>query len=369
MQHTLSFPVVLFSDNQKCGKLHLPTLSANPCYSLNNTQEHSKIYHGGLGRDTIADVVKEAASAVVTIYVSYLGSDGIRINEIGSGIIIHEDGLILTCAHVISQGGQIDVFLRDGRLFKSTLVVAFLDLDIALLKISSPSKIELSTAKFGSSSELRPGHWVIAIGCPLSLPHTVTLGIISSECRKSSKLLDKGVERDFLQMDCSITQGNSGGPLFNIDGELVGINTHCSKTAPGMSFAIPIDNICALPDLISKWNADKPGPGWIIYDFYGMMINQNPSFPDKQGVRVLKVRRGSSAECAGIKQGDLIVEFDGKPVDGGIQQIMRVLKEKYGKPIYVVLQGQEGAAIRRNVHPEQENHQAPSYTGLVRSKI
>ncbi|XP_030476972.1 putative protease Do-like 14 [Syzygium oleosum] len=370
MQHTLSFPAVLSSDNQNCGKLHLPTLSANPCYSVNDPQESSKIIHKGLGRDTIADVVQEAGSAVVTIYVSYLGSGGIRTDGIGSGIIIHEDGLILTCAHVISQGGQINVILRDGQQFKSRLVVAYLDLDIALLKISPPPKIGLSMAKFGSSSELRPGHWVIAVGCPLSLTHTVTLGIISSECRKSSKLRDEGVERDFLQMDCSITQGNSGGPLFNIDGKLVGINTFCSNTAPGMSFAIPIDNIRALLDPISKWNAVQPEHGWIIYDFYGMMINQkDPSSPDKQGVRVFKVRGGSSAEHAHIKQGDLIVNFDGKPIDGDIRKIMDVLKKKYRQRIKVVIQRENGAPRIYTMLPEEKNQHAPRITGLVRSKI
>lgn len=360
MQHTLSFPAVLSSDNQKCGKLHLPTLSANPCYE---TQESSKVYHEGLGRDTIANVAKKAASAVVTIHVFDQGSEGMC-----SGIIIQEDGLILTCAHEISQGGQIFVHLRDGKRYKSRLVVAYLDLDIALLKIISPTKNEFPKAKIGSASKLLPGHLVIAIGCPLSLTYSVTMGIISSECRPSSKLHEKGVERDFMQLDCSIAQGNSGGPLFNIDKELVGINVFCSKTAPGMSFAIPIDNILELLGPKRERNAVQPESGWIIYDFYGMMINQkDPSFPDQQGVRVLKVRGGSSAERAGIKQGDWILKFNGMPIHGDIREIMHVLKEKYGQMISVTLKGQEGAATC--VDPDPENHHAPRISNLPRSKM
>ncbi|EOY11481.1 Trypsin family protein with PDZ domain isoform 4 [Theobroma cacao] len=204
---------------------------------------------GCLSRDSIANAAAKVGPAVVNLSVPQ-GIYGITTGRsIGSGTIIDADGTILTCAHVVVefQGmrstikGKVDVTLQDGRTFEGTVVNADLHSDIAIVKIKS--KTPLPTAKFGSSSNLRPGDWVIAMGCPLSLQNTITAGIVSCVDRKSSDLGLGGMRREYLQTDCAINAGNSGGPLVNIDGEIVGVNIMKVVAADGLSFAVPVDSV------------------------------------------------------------------------------------------------------------------------------
>ncbi|KAJ1417124.1 Peptidase S1C [Sesbania bispinosa] len=207
---------------------------------------------GCFGRDTIANAAAKVGPAVVNITVpqDFYGVPTGR--SIGSGTIINKDGTILTCAHVVvdfqgtrsSTKGKIEVTLQDGRTFEGKLVNADVHSDIAIVKINSETP--LPEAKLGSSSMLRPGDWVIAMGCPLSLQNTITAGIVSCVDRKSSDLGLSGTPREYIQADCKIYRGSSGGPLVNMEGEVVGVNIMKVQCADGFGFSLPIDSVCKL---------------------------------------------------------------------------------------------------------------------------
>ncbi|CAN0855220.1 Putative protease Do-like 14 [Linum grandiflorum] len=181
----------------------------NKVSSSESVGDGHKASCGCLGRDTIANAAARVAPAVVNLSVPK-GFQGFRGGKsIGCGTIIDSNGTILTCAHVVNYSGlrpssirKIDVTLQDGRTFEGTVLNADLHSDIAIVKINS--KTPLPTAKLGSSSKIRPGEWVLAVGCPLSLQNTVTMGIISCIDRKSSDLGLGGFQREYLQTDCAV---------------------------------------------------------------------------------------------------------------------------------------------------------------------
>ncbi|PKA55950.1 Putative protease Do-like 14 [Apostasia shenzhenica] len=321
---------------------------------------------GCLGRDSIANAAAAAGPAVVNISVSR-GFHGLMLGKsMGSGTIIDSDGTILTSAHVIVDfegmrsvsKGKVDVTLQDGREFEGTIVGADIHSDIAVVKIKS--KTPLPSAKLGSSSKLRPGDWVVAMGCPLSLQNTVTAGIVSCVDRKSSDLGLGGIRREYLQTDCAINEGNSGGPLVNLDGEIVGINILKVLNADGVSFAVPIDAATKIMEhLLKRGRVIRPWLGLKMLDLNDMVINQlkerDTSFPDvNRGVLVPMVTPGSPAERAGFRPGDVAIEFDGKPV-GSIKEIIEIMGDKVGLPIKVVVKRANNKLATLTVVPEEAN--------------
>ncbi|KAJ0253785.1 putative protease Do-like 14 [Hirschfeldia incana] len=253
---------------------------------------------GFLGRDTIANAAARIGPAVVNLSVPQ-GFHGITTGKsIGSGTIIDADGTILTCAHVVvdfqslgqSSKGRVDVTLQDGRTFEGVVLNADLQSDIALVKINS--KTPLPTAKLGFSNKLRPGDWVIAVGCPLSLQNTITAGIVSCVDRKSSDLGLRGTGREYLQTDCAINAGNSGGPLVNLDGEVVGVNIMKVLAADGLGFSVPIDSVSKIIEHFKKsGRVIRPWIGLKMIELNKMIIAQlkerYPMFPDvEKGILV-----------------------------------------------------------------------------------
>ncbi|XP_010025200.2 putative protease Do-like 14 [Eucalyptus grandis] len=319
-----------------------------------------------LGRDTIANAAARVGPAVVNLSVPQ-GFHGITTGKsIGSGTIINKDGMILTCAHVVvdfqglhsSSKGKVAVTLQDGRTFEGTVVNADMHSDIAIVKINS--KAPLPTAELGSSGKLRPGDWVVAMGCPLSLQNTVTAGIVSCVDRKSSDLGLGGMRREYLQTDCAINAGNSGGPLVNIDGEVVGVNIMKVLGADGLSFAVPIDSVSKIIEHFKKsGRVIRPWLGLKMVDLNEMIIAQlkerDPAFPDvKRGVLVPTVTPGSPADRAGFQPGDVVIEFDGKPV-GRITEIIEIMGDKIGIPIKVVVRRAKDSRVTLTVVPEETN--------------
>lgn len=286
--------------------------------------------------------------------------------SIWSGTIIDSNGTILTCAHVVvdfqdmrdSSKGKVDVTLQDGRTFEGTVVNADLHSDIAIVKIKS--KTPLPTAKLGSSSKLRPGDWVVAMGCPLSLQNTVTAGIVSCVDRKSSDLGLGGMRREYLQTDCAINMGNSGGPLINVDGEVVGVNIMKVLAADGLSFAVPIDSIAKIMEHFKRsGRVIRPWLGLKMIDLNEMIITQlkerDPKFPNvKEGVLVPMVTPGSPADRAGFHPGDVVIKFDGKPVRS-IKEIIEIMGDRVGKPLEVVLKRPNDVVVNLTVIPEEAN--------------
>ncbi|KAB2071435.1 hypothetical protein ERO13_A08G209100v2 [Gossypium hirsutum] len=321
---------------------------------------------GCLGRDFIANAAAKVAPAVVNLSVQQDLYGFTTVRSMCSGTIIDADGTILTCAHgvVDSQGrqlttkGKIDVTLQDGRTFEGTVINSDLHSDIAIVKIKS--KTPLPTAKLGSSSKLRPGDWVIAMGTPLSLQNTVTAGIVSCVDRKSSDLGLGGMRREYLQTDCAINAGNSGGPLVNIDGEIVGVNIMKVAAADGLSFSIPIDSVSKIIEHFKKsGRVIRPWLGLKMLDLNELIISQlkerDAKFPEvEKGILVPMVTPGSPADRAGFHPGDVVIEFDGKPVQS-IKEIVEIMDDRIGKPLNVVVKRANNEVVKLTVIPEEAN--------------
>ncbi|CAH9087316.1 unnamed protein product [Cuscuta europaea] len=319
-----------------------------------------------LTRDTIANAAASVGPAVVNLSVPK-GFHGWAVGKsIGSGTIIDKDGTILTCAHVVltSQGlspssnGKVEVALQDGRTFVGTVENADLHSDIAIVKIKS--KTPLPCAKLGSSTKLRPGDWVIAMGCPLSLQNTITAGIVSCVDRKSSDLGLGGMSREYLQTDCAINAGNSGGPLVNVDGEVVGVNHMKVLDADGLGFSVPIDSVTKIIDHFRKnGRVVRPWLGLKMMDLNEMVVAQlkekNSKFPNvNQGVLVPMVTPGSPADVAGFHPNDIVIEFDGKPVRT-IKEIVEIMGDRAGQPLRAVVKRSNDISVTLTVIPAEAN--------------
>ncbi|KAJ9180250.1 hypothetical protein P3X46_008519 [Hevea brasiliensis] len=372
-QHLIPLrPSFISADHWHFGILPLFYSRVSPAPSADIQKESPGVVDGPkpscgcLGRDTIANAAARVGPAVVNLSVPQ-GFYGITTGKsIGSGTIIDSDGTILTCAHVVvdfqgmrgSSKGKVDVTLQDGRTFEGTVVNADLHSDIAIVKIKS--KTPLPTAKLGSSSKLRPGDWVIAMGCPLSLQNTVTAGIVSCVDRKSSDLGLGGMRREYLQTDCAINAGNSGGPLVNVDGQVVGVNIMKVLAADGLSFAVPIDSVIKIIEHFKKsGRVVRPWLGLKMIDLNEMITAQlkerDPRFPNvDRGVLVPMVTPGSPADRAGFHPGDVVIEFDGKPVES-IKEIIEIMGDRVGIPMKVVVKRPNDILASLTVIPEEAN--------------
>ena len=235
-----------------------------------------------------------------------------KASSLGSGFIISEDGTVVTNNHVIANAEDIIVRIKDKE-YKASVVGADPYADIAVLKIDTNEKF--TPVKFGDSDKARVGDWVVAIGNPFGLGGTVTSGIISARNR------DINLTRydDFIQTDASINQGNSGGPLFNLDGDVVGINT--AIIAPGQAgsigigFAIPANAASNVIDQLIKFGETRRGWLGVRIQQVTKEIAEVENLKKPQGALVASVSDKSPADKAGIKPGDIILEFDEKKID------------------------------------------------------
>jgi len=245
----------------------------------------------------------------------------------GSGVIVSADGYILTNAHVVKDMDEIKVTLPDKRAFKAKLIGADPETDIAVVKIEAKN---LPTATLGNSDNLHVGEIVLAIGNPFGLNSTVTSGIVSARGRTNVGIIDY---EDFLQTDAAINPGNSGGPLVNIRGEVVGIATAIATRTGGymgVGFAIPSNSAKLVMDELIK--SGKVTRGLLGVNIQDLDESLAKSFgkPDTNGALVSQVTKGSPAEKAGVKNGDIIVAFNGHPVTGASQLKNMVGLEKPG---------------------------------------
>ncbi len=228
----------------------------------------------------------------------------------GSGFIIDADGLILTNAHVVDDADQVTVKLTDKREFTATVLGKDRQTDVAVLKIEAKN---LPTVVLGNPDDLKVGEWVLAIGSPFGFDNSVTAGIVSAKGRA----LPDDTYVPFLQTDVAVNPGNSGGPLFNLDGKVVGINSQIfSRTGgyEGLSFAIPIDVAMRVQqELVATGHVSR---GWLGVGIQGMSRELASSFglDQPRGALVAQVQPDSPAARAGVKVGDVIVEFDGHAI-------------------------------------------------------
>lgn len=247
------------------------------------------------------------------------------IAGIGSGFIFDGRGYILTNNHVIDGADNIKVTLSDGRKFKAKLVGADPYTDLAVIKINGKN---LPVAKLGDSSKLQIGEWAIAIGNPLGIQNTVTLGIISAVDRTIPRPNGQGVMRHLIQTDAAINPGNSGGPLVNIKGEVIGVNTAIIASAQGIGFAVAINTAKGIiNDLIKEGKVERAYLGVYIQDLT-KDIADTMGLKVEKGALVSEVVKGSPADKAGLKRGDVIIKVDDTKIEssGDLQDAIRSKK-------------------------------------------
>ncbi len=242
-------------------------------------------------------------------------------HSLGSGVIVDKRGYILTNNHVIEQADQIEVRLSDKRKFQATVVGKDPKTDLAVIKIDTTG--DLPVARLGDSGKIRIGEWAIAIGNPFGLDQTVTVGVISAVGRS-----DVGIAtyEDFIQTDASINPGNSGGPLVNLNGEVVGINTAIVASGRGIGFAIPINMAREISTRLMSQG--KVVRGWLGVGIQELTEELAGQFGVKvgDGVLVSNVMPGGPSEHAGLKAGDVILEFNTTKVSS-VHQLQRLVAE------------------------------------------
>ena len=234
-----------------------------------------------------------------------------RVNSLGSGFIIDPSGLVVTNNHVIADADDISVILNDGSTLKAELIGTDKKSDLALLKVKTDKP--LKAVKFGDSDKLRLGEWVIAIGNPFSLGGTVTAGIVSARNRD----INSGPYDNYIQTDAAINRGNSGGPLFNLDGEVIGVNTAIispSGGSIGIGFAVPSKTVVGVIEQLREFKEVRRG--WLgvriqqVTDEIAESLNVKPA----RGALIAGIDDKGPAKPAGIEPGDVVVKFDGKDI-------------------------------------------------------
>jgi len=306
----------------------------------------------GVGSDTVADVVSLTSPAVVKIstrVASRESSDPLfsdpffrqffglpsqpRQEEgLGTGFIISKDGYILTNEHVIDGASSISVTVTGFDMdLEAKVAGADYDLDLALLKIE-PGQ-DLPFLNLGDSDQIRVGNWVIAIGNPYGLDHTVTTGVISAKGRPIS-VSDRQYE-NLLQTDASINPGNSGGPLLDLKGEVIGINTAISSQAQGIGFAIPTSTVRqVLEDLKNNVSKSRPWVG-VQVRTVDNDIARYLGLDKAEGAVIDGVIAGSPAERAGLREWDVIVEFNGKKISIADELVEAIKNTQTGQQVNV----------------------------------
>lgn len=280
---------------------------------------------------------------------------GFRENSLGSGVIVGEDGLIVTNEHVVRDADEIVVRLADRSEYRAKVVGADPRTDIALLRIHSSRK--LPVAVLGDSSRLRVGEWAIAVGNPFGLESTVTLGVVSATGRTE---LGSDSFSEFIQTDASINPGNSGGPLLNTRGEVIGINSAMMSTGQGIGFAIPINTVLAIERELARSGTIRRG--WLGVGIQPLTADLAESFGvrGETGVLVNRVFPDGPASAGGLRGGDIVIAFHGAKISGvkefqkqvaavspGTSVRMEILRDGKRAAVTVTLAEQDAPAPRR----------------------
>ena len=285
------------------------------------------------GSQFVRNAVRAVGPSVVRIDcereisdVLSLFSDKFREGDVvkvsGTGIIVSADGFILTNAHVIEHAAKLTITLSNGRSFKANVVALDEFTDLAVIKAEvDSSNCKLIKAPLGDSSALYAGDWVIAVGCPVGLDFTVTLGVVSSPKRSASEVGASHLKGNYIQTDAALNSGNSGGPLVNDNGQVVGINTMVRSNTEAIGFAIPINRAVQIYEVLKTGR--KP-----THAYFGVEVtsitpdnakihNEDPNafrLPTVHGALVMRVIPGSPADLSGMRRYDIIVEVNNVPI-------------------------------------------------------
>ncbi len=283
-------------------------------------------------------------------------------NSLGSGFIISTDGYILTNAHVVEAADEINVKLNDKREFKAKVIGADKRTDIALIKIDATN---LPAVKMGDPNRLKVGEWVIAIGSPFGFENSVTAGIVSAKGRS----LPQENFVPFIQTDAAVNPGNSGGPLFNMRGEVVGVNSQIySRTGGfmGLSFSIPIDVANDIATQLKTGGKVTRGRIGVVIQPITRELAESFGLPKPAGALVSSVEKGSPAEKAGVEAGDVIVKFGGREVVSsedlprlvggskpGTKAVVQLMRNKAAREVTVVVGEMPDEARTAQQRPQQ----------------
>jgi len=346
----------LTSLNDKIEDINNPQEGVTPLKSGESTATSGMSI---VGDNTVQKIVEQAGDAVVKIetvtttsssyfndpfFRYFFGDDFFRSQErttrgVGSGFIISKDGYILTNEHVIAGAKEIYVTINNfEKPLKATVVGSDHQLDLALLKVNAGR--DLPTLTLGNSDDTKVGEWVIAIGNPYGLDHTVTVGVISAKGRPIT--IEDRQFKNLLQTDASINPGNSGGPLINMKGEVIGINTAINAQAQGIGFAIP-------SNMVAEVIGDLKELGGVVRPYLGVYLQEVTEeiasylkLTKAEGALIAQVVPDSPAEEAGLQRGDVVIEFDGNAIKTPDDLIEQVKKSKVGdkKVLVIMRQGQ-----------------------------
>lgn len=295
---------------------------------------------------------------------------------VGSGFIISGDGFVLTNAHVVEGADEVFVTLTDKREFKAKIIGSDRRTDVALVKIEGS---DLPSLTIGDSGKLRVGEWVIAIGSPFGLDNTVTAGIISANSR------DTGDYLPLIQTDVAVNPGNSGGPLINMRGEVVGINSQIYSRSGGymgISFAVPIGEAMRVADQLKSTGRVIRGRIGVQIGEVTKEVAESLGMPRAQGALVGRVEPGSPAEKAGVEPGDIITAFNGQTIEKsgdlprmvgstkpGTKAVLTVLRKGQKRDLPVVVAEMEAEQTAKKKDEKSKPEQTPNALGLVVSTL
>jgi len=290
---------------------------------------------------------------------------------VGSGFIISNDGYVLTNAHVVAGADEVLVTLTDRREFKARVLGADTRTDVALLKVEAANLPRLA---MGDSGKIRVGEWVIAIGSPFNLDNTVTAGIISAKSR------DTGDYLPLIQSDVAVNPGNSGGPLINMRGEVIGINSQIATLSGGyngISFAVPIDEVMRVADQLKKSGKVTRGRLGVEIGEVSKEVAESLGLGKARGVEVARVEAGGPAEKGGIKVGDIILKFNGALIERtgdlprlvgstpvGSRAVVTVWRKGAQQDIAVSIVELEDEKVKKLPVKKPKAEQAPNAIGL-----
>jgi serine protease Do len=358
----------------------LPLASGDPHVELterSSTPADRKFLAGA--SNLIADVAEDIAPSVVNIDIQKTNRNQMPMNDEffqrffglqpmspfhmqqqspimrgnGSGVIISEDGDVLTNNHVVNGADEITVTTKDGKKYNAKVIGRDTFSDVAVLKMEGAS--HLKPAKLGTSAHLRPGEWVIAVGSPLGFDHTVTLGIVSALSRQ---VPDINANVEFIQTDAAINPGNSGGPLVNLDGEVIGINTAIAGSGQNIGFAIPVDIVKKVAeDLIQTGHITRPWIGISMAELNPDLAKSIGVPGNVTGVIVAQVLPDSPSSRAGFQQGDIIQRINGTQVKTPkeIQDLVRSKPVNAEFNIQILRNGQMNAiTLRTEALPDKD---------------
>jgi len=295
---------------------------------------------------------------------------------VGSGFIISVDGYVLTNAHVVEGADEVFVTLTDKREFKAKIIGSDRRTDVALVKIEGGNLPRLT---IGDSSKLRVGEWVIAIGSPFGLENTVTAGIISASAR------DTGDYLPLIQTDVAVNPGNSGGPLINMRGEVIGINSQIYSRSGGymgISFAVPIDEAMRVGEQLKTTGRVIRGRIGVQISDVSKEVAESLGLPRAQGALVARVEAGSPAEKAGVEAGDIITAFNGHAIEKsgdlprlvgstkpGSKGALTVLRKGTKRDLSVVVAEMEAEQVAKKKEEKPKPEQVANALGLIVSDL